>query len=549
MRARLTSAEDFAGQIRADICIVGTGPVGQAVARQLVGETRDVVMLEAGSAEADRWGRRMASAVTPAVGRQYPNPADNVQIRLGGTSGLWGLQVHPDPAKVGHGLRLGRLHGADLDPPPGTGRTRWPVGPGELAPFFDRAEAMFGVPTGRNSEPEPFADDRLVLDPMWATDAGPFLRPDDIAVRIVSDCVAHQVQIGRDGRVVGLRASSRSGRPIEVKADVFVLALGAVQTTRLLLNSPWSDGSTVANSSGLVGLNLVDHPQLALGQLVLSPSADLAVLDGLTPRIDPEGGAPVLRWPILASAPQRAFETGAARLGVMLLPVRAVRTRWNRLANRVPRPLGGRTDALVVAGRLADAARQRRLDVPALARIPSMVAGLDEVVLPMVKRQASSRWSAERPHWPERSSIGGFHLLALAEQLPDPDNRIVLTDQVDALGWPRVRIHWQWSTADQERAERAADDVREVFEGLGLGSVMARRGRAALHKINSHHPAGTTPMSANASSGVVDADLRSHDHPNLYIVGSSVFNSYGYCNPTLAGVAFGLRLGCHLTGV
>jgi choline dehydrogenase-like flavoprotein len=45
---------------------------------------------------------------------------------------------------------------------------------------------------------------------------------------------------------------------------------------------------------------------------------------------------------------------------------------------------------------------------------------------------------------------------------------------------------------------------------------------------------------------VVDADCRTHDHPNLFIAGASLFTTGGTANPTLTVVALALRLAAHL---
>lgn len=46
---------------------------------------------------------------------------------------------------------------------------------------------------------------------------------------------------------------------------------------------------------------------------------------------------------------------------------------------------------------------------------------------------------------------------------------------------------------------------------------------------------------------MVDANLRAHDHENLYVVGKSTFPSIGFANPTLTVMALGARLGDHLS--
>ena len=57
---------------------------------------------------------------------------------------------------------------------------------------------------------------------------------------------------------------------------------------------------------------------------------------------------------------------------------------------------------------------------------------------------------------------------------------------------------------------------------------------------------GTTRMSSDPSAGVVDENSRVHGVKNLFVVGSSVFPTSGYANPTLSLVALAVRLGRHL---
>ena len=59
--------------------------------------------------------------------------------------------------------------------------------------------------------------------------------------------------------------------------------------------------------------------------------------------------------------------------------------------------------------------------------------------------------------------------------------------------------------------------------------------------------AGTARMGLDPKTSVVDKDLRSHDHPNLYIAGSAVFPTTGANPPTLTIAALSLRLASHLS--
>jgi len=83
-------------------------------------------------------------------------------------------------------------------------------------------------------------------------------------------------------------------------------------------------------------------------------------------------------------------------------------------------------------------------------------------------------------------------------------------------------------------ASVAAHD--EIFKKLGATGIMhSPDAQGAGHII------GTTRMGDDAKSSVVDRDLRSHDHPNLFILGSSVFPTSATANPTLTIAALTLR--------
>jgi choline dehydrogenase-like flavoprotein len=55
------------------------------------------------------------------------------------------------------------------------------------------------------------------------------------------------------------------------------------------------------------------------------------------------------------------------------------------------------------------------------------------------------------------------------------------------------------------------------------------------------HVMGTYRMGNDPNTSVVNGDQRSHDHPNLFLVGSGVFPTVGTANPTLTLAALSLR--------
>lgn len=139
------------------------------------------------------------------------------------------------------------------------------------------------------------------------------------------------------------------------------------------------------------------------------------------------------------------------------------------------------------------------------------------------------------------------------EQLPDAANRVALSEtERDAFGVPRVELHWRRQRNDYRTAKVGFELAARYLVGNGRGTV-----RAAPHLIElqdnvrdtwmaEHHHMGGARMSVSPNEGVVDSDLRIHGLRNGYVLGSSVFPSGGYANPTLTIVTLAYRLADHL---
>ena len=68
----------------------------------------------------------------------------------------------------------------------------------------------------------------------------------------------------------------------------------------------------------------------------------------------------------------------------------------------------------------------------------------------------------------------------------------------------------------------------------------------SLNYIGAGHVMGTCRMGDDPKQSVVDKFQRSHDHKNLYLVGSSTFPTGATANPTLTIAALSLRTAKHI---
>lgn len=147
------------------------------------------------------------------------------------------------------------------------------------------------------------------------------------------------------------------------------------------------------------------------------------------------------------------------------------------------------------------------------------------------------------------SKSGAFYSMAFrAEQRPNPDSRVTLTQEKDALGLYRTHLHWQLTDADKNSLQQSIHLLVEELGKASLGRVrlMLDENNFWQTMVGGGHLMGTTPMSEKPEQGVVDRNCKLHQMDNVYLAGSSVFATSGVSNPTLTLMALSRRLGSHL---
>ena len=156
----------------------------------------------------------------------------------------------------------------------------------------------------------------------------------------------------------------------------------------------------------------------------------------------------------------------------------------------------------------------------------------------LLPSQRCGSGSLRRDRWP---TLG---MCVRSESAPDPESRVTLAPERDALGARRARLDWRLGELDATSIRRALETFGRALSAAGRGRArLALRDDAPWHGARGgEHHMGTTRMSRSAGRGVVDPHCRVHGVANLYVAGSSVFPTVGFSNPTLTIVALVLRL-------
>lgn len=529
-----------------DVCIVGAGPAGLALAVALIGTDLSVLVLEAGADVPDL-------NTLPRVELTGEDPYPNGDIdgshaaMVGGTAGLWGFELksEQDDRRIGLGCRYLPMQPLDLIARPEIGTPGWPIGRAELDRWSEHAHTLCGLgPYNYNTamwsapdaEPLPLADHGVVssmfqfgsAEAFTVTAAARVEQAGSIELR--RTCPVIRLELDPSGAVVGVLTAGPGGHEL-IRAGTVVLAAGGLETVRLLLETGRHTGHTPGNASGMVGRYFMEHPLVRGGLLVTDPAQQWVRRLGLyaTRKVD---GHYVSATFTLAEEVLQA--EGLVACSALLVPRdTAYSSRGSQALARLRSPTGRREP---VTSKLLNLLRVG-LDAPNVAR--AMLAG---------RRQRSidqADWAGANAD--QRYTV--FEVVHQTEQSPDPDNRLTLAPQVDDLGRSRLRLHWRWSPDDRRRIARSRDLFATALQQHGVGTVINTDWDAGLPRLlgGTHHHLGATRMAADPAAGVVDADCRVHGTSNLYIASGSVFPSGGYVNPTLTVVALALRLADHLS--
>ena len=483
----------------ADVCVVGSGPAGLALAMRLENAGFRVDVLESGAE------RRTASAdaLNEAVDTGIPYVVGAHRRRMfGGSSNCWGGWCCP-------------LSDQDFQLRPWVAEgPGWPIAEKDVSAYFGDAKRFLNLGEARfdaaywasriGSPVSPIFDSVAPVEPLAWLISRPAPLPqrfrDKLArsplVRCFLETTVVRVARAADRKTVtGLEIVNPDGARVMVQARAYVLALGAIENARLLLLSDDVERAGLLNEQDLVGRYFTEHVgSVNFGTIFGLRSAKL--------------GLPL-------SSEYIIYPSDRAKSGEGEDP-----------------PQGGFAFGMRLT---ADFQRQEHLP---------------QYWMAMLGTQDSDPHlaTAARLLGSETKDVQAVLVAAAFESEPNPNSRVTLSDQRDALGQRKADLTWLITDRDRAQASRC---FKAVGKWLGTKSNLLFRpgddpGEPGWQPVGGAHHIGTTRMTVDPRQGIVDPDLRAHGFDNLFICGSSTFPTPGFANPTFSIVCLSLRLGDHI---
>ena len=516
---------DAPERLESDICVVGGGAAGVGLARNLARRGHDLCLLEAGGMDFEQATQDLCCG--EIVGMEYYELEHSRLRFFGGTTNIWG----------GRSVPLDRIDFEKRDWVPHSG---WPITLDDLEPYYRIAHDSLELGEFDYSQdmweklqlaPVDFDPDEIA-HLFWRFDRKKErFNSDQVKdlvdasnARIVMHANVVQIQAGENAHhVQQLVTRTLEGRETTFRAKHFVLACGAIENARLLLISDDVEKTGVGNSGDQVGRYFMEHPH---GRIAHIETADPAWFWAHYRKRYPRAGPPIAPALVTSESLQRrkGILNSAATLKIQRNPDFGL-----GLGSKIYLNLKHDLNASKSNRRVWHLYRELR-------------DWLQKHISMTLLRTVAKARNME------------LYLMARAEQAPNPDSRVMLSNETDALGCRRGDLNWQLSELDKRSVLELARALGREFERLGLGKVQTSSwledGTAVWpvdptvgnHPIGGYHHMGTTRMSDSSATGVVDRNCTVHGYSNLHIAGSSVFTTGGWANPTLTILALSHRL-------
>jgi quinoprotein glucose dehydrogenase len=142
--------------------------------------------------------------------------------------------------------------------------------------------------------------------------------------------------------------------------------------------------------------------------------------------------------------------------------------------------------------------------------------------------------------WRTRTTRGTARVRGYYTVEPDKDSRLTLDPAAkNRWGDPLPVIQHKIDAATQSRASATREHFQNLFAQLAKANDGKMNGINGLNYQD--HPAGGCRMGDDPATSVVTSHGRTHDHENLYVVGSPTLPTGGCTNGTLTFLAMALR--------
>ena len=494
--------------IEGDICIIGAGAAGISMALEWINTPYKIILLEGGGFDYEPAMQDLYKG--KETGQRY-YPLESARLHyFGGTTGHWaGFCSVFEPM--------------DFEKRDWVPHSGWPIKRQDLDPFYARAQKNLDLGPYEYSYDYWFKTDSakvsLPFDPevlynkIWQ-----FSPPTRFGQKYRDTIVnAPNIHLYTYANVVDITANENAsaikqvtvknlaGKEHTVKAKYFVVACCSVQNARILLASNKQAPKGLGNDNDNVGRYFMEHLEIKSAEMWFAEPDPLKLYSI-------EYGKTKWRAELAVTAKAQAQHK-----------------ILNGTASFTPLEAARNQPAFIDIWKSSD---------------------------PKERAKAFGKFDEVEKNAKKKKAYNSYQLFTRIEQSPNPNSRITLDTEADALGMRRAMLNWELTPLEKR-------SIRTIYEIVGQQIGKTSKGRVRLMEYlrdendnswpeftgGGWHHMGTTRMGDDPKTSVVDANCKVHGIANLFMAGASCYVTAAAPNPTLTLVALTLRLSDHLKQV
>lgn len=525
-----------------NLCIVGAGIAGITIAREFMNSSHDVILLESGGKNQNEEIQVLSSGMN--TGLPYYDIEATRNRAFGGTSHLWCVDL-PDGSE---GVRLHDLESIDFKKREWFPNSGWPFSKEELNSYYERAHEIFKIgPYSfclkdwiEKTEAVPLTFERNKIE----TTIFQFSKKDifydeyyrqlELAenVTVLLNSTVLKIKTENIKKVDSLSVINLNKKRFTVKAKSYVVAAGGLENPRLLLLSNDEIQEGLGNKHDLVGRYFMEHPHQWKDVGTFYPANPEKFNASNLYSTHIRNGTPVMGYLTLSEEIKNKEQLMNCTIGISNKSRKFFSSKG----------LGEAKEGLINLKQIVESKR-------ALDNLPEdlklFYSNFNVVLYEVIRRILRGN----RVKWNKYGfRHSGVTVKYMAEQQPNPESRVKLSEKKDYFGQRKLELDWRLTQKDLTNIRKTLEILnRELIrEKLGHIEIDFTDTEIPQYLEGGYHHMGTTRMNEDESVGVVDAQCKLHGTENLYVAGSSVFPTSGYANPTLTIVALALRLSDYL---
>ena len=504
---------------KVDVVIVGAGASGSVFAAVLAKAGKKVVVMEAGPdwqlgdlVSSEMWGRRIRPAGAPFL-LEGKNPFGYAGQAGWGVGGAALHYFANHPRYLPNDFKIKSEHNRALD---------WPISYQDVAPFYDRVAHDIGMSGDAKAEE------------IWRPAGRPYPMPPMKTFRHGEVWVKGFESLGIRMRPapVAMNSTDYQGRPACIYdgwchvgcptgalANPVVTYLGEARKAKAEVRAMSTVTRVLTNLQGTRAIGVEYYDDKKQRQVQEASVVVLAAWSGQNSRI-------LLNSSTDKHAKGLANANGLVGRGMTVHSIAGINAIFDE---DIQNHLG------TIGAQYMSYDRYGKTSYPGAFGSTYITCGAAQKTHDFLNVRPDL-FGPELHAYMKRAARGFTRISMFGEELPNDENRIELASDKDQFGMPLARyVHtfdrdavalWEANLEEGQKAAKAAG-AKEVWVG-----------RAVIPTTHLH---GGTIMGTGAANSVVNSYGQSHEVPNLYVAGPSIFPTEGASNPTYTILAVSLR--------